>query len=109
MRRVLAVAAVLGAMLQASPAAAKTPLRSGERIDLNRATLTELMRLPSVGRKRAEAIMAQRGRRPFQRVDELAKVKGISAGWIARNRAVLAVGEPSPSAPRARGAALATR
>jgi competence protein ComEA len=91
--RAIAVAATIAAMVWANPAAAKTPLRPGERIDLNRATLTELMRLPNVGRKRAEAIMAHRGRKPFRRVEELAKVKGISGAWIARNRAVLAVSD----------------
>jgi competence protein ComEA len=94
---------ILAAALAATPAAAKAPLRSGERIDLNRATLTELMRLPSVGRKRAEAIVAQRGRTPFRRVEDVARVKGISAAWIAKHRAVLAVGEPAPGgAPRVR-------
>jgi competence protein ComEA len=91
-----AAAAIIAAMLAASPAAAKAPLRAGERIDLNTATVTELMRLPNVGRKRAEAILARRGRKPFKRVEELAAVKGISPAWIARNRSVLAVTAPAP-------------
>ena len=96
MTRASAVAAAVAAVLVATPAAAKAPLRSGERIDLNRATVSELMRLPEIGRKRAEAIVAQRGRRPFRRVEDAAAVKGISAAWVARNRAVLAVSDHRP-------------
>lgn len=86
-------------LLAAAPAEAKTPLRSGERIDLNRATVHDLMRLPEIGRKRAEAILAQRGRKPFQRIEDVAAVKGISAAWIARNRGVLVVGDAQRPAP----------
>ena len=51
----------------------------------------------------AAAIVAQRGRTPFRRVEDVARVKGISAAWIAKHRAVLAVGEPAPGgAPRVR-------
>jgi competence protein ComEA len=102
LRRALTAAAVLATALLASPAAAKPTLRSGERIDLNRASVAELMRLPSVGRKRAEAIVAHRGRRPFRRVEEVAAVKGISPGWISRNRAVLAVTTPGDAPQRGR-------
>ena len=52
------LASVLAA---AAPAlAAKKALAPGERIDLNRASVSELMRLPGVGEKRAQAIVAQR-------------------------------------------------
>lgn len=100
MRR--AAAAVL-ALLCSATAEAKAPLRPGERIDLNRATMTELMRLPGVGRKRAEAIVAVRGRQAFRRVEDIGRVKGISPAWIARNRAVLAVGQVSPREPSPSG------
>jgi competence protein ComEA len=94
-RHLLAVAALLAAF----PAlAAKKPLASGERVDLNRASVVELMRLPGVGRKKAEAIAARRGRTPFHRVDDVLAVKGISSGWLEKQRAHLSVG-PAASAP----------
>ena len=102
MRRGAAAAAVIAAMLLATPANAKAPLRSGERIDLNRASVGELMRLPNVGRKRAEAIVARRGHKPFRRVEDVASVNGISSAWIARNRAALAVGTATPPPPQPR-------
>jgi competence protein ComEA len=99
--RALRVALALGALASASPAlAAKKPLAAGERIDLNRATVVELMRLPKVGRKKAEAIVALRSRAPLRRVEDVLAVKGISAGWLDRHRAQLAVGAaPAGSAP----------
>ena len=92
-RAVLAVAA----LLSATPAlAAKKPLGSGERIDVGRASVAELMRLPSVGRRKAEAIAAARSRTPFQRVDDLLAVKGVSPAWLEHNRAHLTVSGAGP-------------
>jgi competence protein ComEA len=88
--RALAAACLL---LATGPAAAKgRPLAPGELVDLNAASVEELMRLPGVGRKRAEAIVALRSRRPLRRADDVAQVKGISPAWVAKNRANLAAG-----------------
>jgi competence protein ComEA len=84
-------------MLAAAPAlAAKKPLAPSDRIDLNRATVVELVRLPGVGRKKAEAIVALRQRAPLKRVEDVLSVKGISPGWLERNRAHLTVATPPP-------------
>ncbi len=93
MRR-LARAAVAVALLAAGPPAlaAKRALSPGERVDLNRATVAELMRLPGVGEKRAQAIVAQRSRRPFHRPEDVLAVKGIGKAWLTKTRASLAVG-----------------
>ena len=81
------------ALLTATPAlAAKKPLGSGERIDVARASVAELMRLPNVGRRKAEAIASARARKPFQRIEDLLAVKGVSSAWLQRNRAHLTVG-----------------
>ena len=81
------------ALLSAAPAlAAKKPLAAGERLDLNRASVAELMRLPGVSRKKAEAIAAQRTRTPFRRLEDVLVVKGVSPGWLEQHRAHLAVG-----------------
>jgi competence protein ComEA len=89
----------LCALLVAAPAlAAKKPLASGERIDLNRASVTQLMRLPGLGRKRAEAIAAQRARAPFRRLEDVLGVKGISRGWLEKQRPHLTVEAPGAGA-----------
>lgn len=98
LRPLLALALVLAA---APALAAKRPLAPGERLDLNRATVAELMRLPGVGRKKAEALVALRRQRPFRRVEDVTAVKGVSARWLARVRPHLSVAEPPGSpAPR---------
>ncbi len=81
--RALAAAAVL---LAAAPALAeaKRPLGPGDRIDLNRAGVTELMRLPGIGEKRAQAILAARAKQPFRKPEDVLVVKGIGPKWLAR-------------------------
>ena len=55
------------ALVAAAPAlAAKKALAPGERIDLARAPVTELMRLPGVGQKKAQALVAYRQRMPLR-------------------------------------------
>ena len=88
------------ALLVALPAQAeKKPLGPGERIDLNSATAAELMRLPGVGKKRAEAIVATRDKRPFKKADEVQRVKGLSPAWFSKVKGMLTTGE-APAAPR---------
>ncbi len=91
------------ALLAAVPAlAAKKPLAAGERLDVNRASVVELMRLPGVGRNKAEAIVAQRARAPFRRLEDLLAVKGVSPGWLEKQRAHLAIGPGAPAPAAAR-------
>ncbi len=93
MKRLARAALCAALLVAASPAvAAKRPLGPGERVDLNRATVAELMRLPGVGKKRAEAIVTQRARKPFARVDDVVAVKGVGPAWVSRVRANLSVG-----------------
>ncbi len=48
------------------------------RLDLNRATLDELVALPGIGPRRAEAIVKLRQERgQFDRIDDLLSVRGI--------------------------------
>ncbi|NLV91602.1 MAG: MBL fold metallo-hydrolase [Firmicutes bacterium] len=49
------------------------------RLDLNTATLDELLELPGVGPVLAERIIAHRRAKPFKSVDELLQIKGIGA------------------------------
>jgi competence protein ComEA len=97
--RAVKALALAAALLAASPAAAAgKSLAPGERIDLNRASVTELMRLPGVGEKRAQAIVAFRARQPFRRVEDVLAVKGLGPAWLARVKANLSVGAAAPAA-----------
>jgi competence protein ComEA len=98
----LRILALAGLLLAASPALAakKAPLGPHERIDVNRASATELMRLPGVGAKRAQAIVAARTKAPFRRPEDLLEVKGIGPSWLAKVRGNVQVAA-APAAPAA--------
>jgi competence protein ComEA len=99
--------AVALALLAATPAlAAKKALPPGERIDLNRASVTELMRIPGVGEKRAQAIVAHRQRSPFRRAEDVLQVKGLGPVWFGKVKANLSVGAASAPAASPGSAAL---
>ncbi len=105
------ILAALLALAVAGPAlAAKKPLGSGERIDVGRASVVELMRLPNVGRRKAEAIVAYRSRTPLHRLEDLLSVKGVSPRWLEKQRPhlTLAVAVPNPGAS-ARAPAVAKK
>lgn len=90
---------VAAALVVAAPAlAAGKALAPGQRIDLNRAPVTELMRLPGVGEKRAKAIVAYRAKQPFRRPEDVLAVKGLGRAWFAKVKGNLQVG-PAPATP----------
>lgn len=49
------------------------------KVNLNTATQAELEKLPGIGPKRAESIIAAR---PFKQIDDLKKVKGLSRAQL---------------------------
>ena len=63
------------------------------RIDVNRASVVELTELPGVGPAKAEAIVAERERRPFSSVDDLTRVSGIGDRMIEQLRDRISVGD----------------
>ncbi|MBM3311345.1 MAG: hypothetical protein FJY80_07540 [Candidatus Aminicenantes bacterium] len=63
-------------------------LAPGERVDLNRATAEMLEALPGIGRARAQAIIENR---PFARVEDIMKVKGIKTKTFQRLRSRIKV------------------
>ncbi len=92
---------IAAALLAAAPAlAAGKALPPGERIDLNRAPVTELMRLPGLGVKRAQAIVSHRQRHPFRRPEDVMAVKGLGKAWFHKVKGNLVVGSAAaPATP----------
>ena len=68
-------------------------LLEGEGIDINSAPVEDLQRLPGIGEKRAQAIVAWREEHgPFQSVDELVQVSGVGDKLLAGLRDYAAAG-----------------
>ena len=93
----LALALALALPLSAAPSAA--PRAPQRPVNLNSATVTELMQLPRVGQKTAERIVAFRKQHGgFQRPEELMNVKGIGEKSYAKLKPFLAA--PQGAAPK---------
>lgn len=68
-------------------------LLPGETIDVNTADVYDLQRLPGIGEKRAQDIIAWREEHgPFQTVEELMEVNGIGPGILEGLRDHVSVG-----------------
>lgn len=102
------MALVLAACLQVGAAAGDASPEKPFVVDLNHATAEELGRLPGVGPKRAEAILARRKQAPFTRVTQLLEVKGIGKKTLERLRPHLRVVPVVPLAARSPPEAAAT-
>ena len=70
-------------------------------VDINSADATTLdAALQGVGPKKAEAIVADRDQNgPFKSLDDLTRVKGISAKIVEANRANMSLGGVKKAAP----------
>ena len=90
---------------EARPAASRSAvasLREGERLDLNRAGLGDLLLLPGVGPKLAARILEERDKRAgFASVDQLGDVKGVGPKKLAQLRALVSVTGPAATTPSA--------
>jgi competence protein ComEA len=81
-----------GLLLMAAPR-----LPPEQPVNLNTATLTELLQLPRVGPRTAERILAFRqDHGPFQRPEELMNVKGIGEKAFLRLRPHILVDRAGP-------------
>lgn len=101
MRTRLAFVLVLLALHGGSAAAAGHevgPLQAGppteeqdNRININEAAVEELVRLPGIGPSRAEAIIAEREKRRFRRIEDILRVPGIGRKTFGRIRGSIRV------------------
>jgi competence protein ComEA len=68
-------------------------IQEGEpKIDINNASVQELMRLPNIGEARAEQIVAARNKRPFTAVEDLQHISGIKGKILDGLRPFVIVG-----------------
>jgi len=68
--------------------------KATERIDINTATVDELIGLPGIGEITAQRIVRFREENgPFQRVEDLMKVKGIGEKSLEKIRPYVSVGK----------------
>lgn len=66
-----------------------------EPIDINRATLDDLQRLPGIGPKMAQRILDERQKKPFEKIEDLRRVSGIGPKTLEKLRPCVKVGTPS--------------
>ncbi|MEE2644456.1 MAG: helix-hairpin-helix domain-containing protein [Myxococcota bacterium] len=59
------------------------------KVNVNRATAAELKRLPGVGPKLAQRIIAARAQGPFERAEDLRRISGIGPKKVDRIRALI--------------------
>jgi competence protein ComEA len=83
--------------LASHPAVAEGEAPSSHKtVNLNQATATELARLPRLGPKLADRIVAHRKEHgPFTRVEDLMQVKGVGEKFFTALKPYLAVSGPT--------------
>ena len=64
-------------------------------VDINNASVKELITLKGIGKNKAKAIVAYRKEHCFKTVDELTKIKGIGKKTLQNNKDEIVVGECS--------------
>ena len=76
-------------LAQASPQSAQGSAAAEERqerININEAGVEELVRLPGIGPTRARAIIEERSKRKFRRIEDILRVRGIGRKTFRRLR-----------------------
>lgn len=65
-----------------------------DAIDVNRAAIEELQKLPGIGPRLAQRILDERAKAPFKSVDDLRRVSGIGPKTLEKLRPFVTLGEP---------------
>lgn len=100
--RVALVVALAWGLALATPSVAWSAA-GGDRINVNTADASALQALPGIGRVKASAIVAYRAANgPFQRVDDLVRVKGIGPKTLAKLRPLVTCGTSKGETTRPR-------
>ncbi|MDD5306679.1 MAG: helix-hairpin-helix domain-containing protein [Deltaproteobacteria bacterium] len=93
---IMVATAVVAAVLAAGTgASAQEPAQASDVVNINTATAVELAFLPGVGPARADDIVAQRQVRPFQKPEDITKVKGIGRKSFQKMRPHITVSGPT--------------
>jgi competence protein ComEA len=79
---------------EADPAAGEA-LEGQGVVNIQTASADELQRLPGIGPSKAAAIIAQRERAAFRRVEDIMRVRGIGRATFRRLRTMLTVSGPT--------------
>lgn len=101
-------AALLGFMFLSGQAEARMPRSSVELkvagwVNLNEATVDQLIMLPGIGDAKARAIVNYRSRRKFRSPREVIRVKGIGPKMFRRLEPVLRITGPTTLKPVSKG------
>jgi comEA protein len=97
--RVLAALSIM-LILFAASARADTKHPPAHSIDLNTATAQQLQRVPGIGPSTAKAIVDFRQKSgPFQKIEDLLAIKGISKARLEKMRPYLTLGFPAQTSP----------
>ena len=81
------IAMIYGSPMPAYALPAAHAMEQHQRIDLNKADVKALMKLPSVGKTRAHAIVAYRASHgAFKTINDLRHVKGFNKRILAKSK-----------------------
>lgn len=91
---------LLGGLIVFGTSAASAEQPQVALIDLNRATVAELMKLPGIGQGRARDIIERRAQQPFRRPSDLLRIRGIGRRTYFRLKQFIRVEPAQVSAAR---------
>ena len=95
----LGQAAVASAQRKPSPASAAKAGATGDVVNLNTATATQIATLPGIGEKAARLIIEYRDKNGgFKKIEELMNVKGIGEKSFLKLKPLVTVDDARPAA-----------
>jgi len=92
---ILAIAVLIAAMGLEAQAKSATKGQLDGVVNINEANVAQLMMLPGVGQKRAEAIREYVTAHPFKSVDELKEIKGIGDKGLEKLKSYVTLSGPT--------------